>query len=320
MLVGDCELTWQSSERNGPRAHHGRVLPGGAASAVATYVAPLAISEDTGGSTRHPALQQGNFGYDSSRNHFPNAGNPGLTYLNDQLGLNARGLADILLFDAALLRTAAEHAAAAAAGPKTVGGLKVGLPRLPFVEHPGGGNHRATVGVEARYELAVTVLEHAGAVVVRKEWAHGSAEIMRLANADHLGYFSAPGQMATWVQQLLQVPVSNIELVADMMPIETGHDPSGCFPAGLYQTATSTTQSDFRQFVASRAEVTAVWNSYFDDHNVDVLMTPAQLTDAISYADMSNGSASRPRDWHLMAPPCTFVRCFNRDKQGVSVK
>ena len=27
---------------------------------------------------------------------------------------------------------------------------------------------------------------------------------------------------------------------------------------------------------------------------------------------------SRRRDCHLMAPPCTFIRCFNRDKQGVS--
>ena len=29
---------------------------------------------------------------------------------------------------------------------------------------------------------------------------------------------------------------------------------------------------------------------------------------------------SRRRDCHLMAPPCTCSRCFNRDKQGVSVK
>ena len=32
------------------------------------------------------------------------------------------------------------------------------------------------------------------------------------------------------------------------------------------------------------------------------------------------GSASRRRDCHLMAPPCTFIRCFNRNKQGVSSK
>ena len=32
------------------------------------------------------------------------------------------------------------------------------------------------------------------------------------------------------------------------------------------------------------------------------------------------GGCSRRRDCHLMAPPCTFVRCFNGDRQGVSVK
>ena len=40
---------------------------GGSASAVATYIAPVAVSEDTGGSTRHPAFQNGNFGYDPTR-------------------------------------------------------------------------------------------------------------------------------------------------------------------------------------------------------------------------------------------------------------
>lgn len=40
---------------------------GGSASAVASYIAPVALSEDTGGSTRHPAFQNGNFGYDPSR-------------------------------------------------------------------------------------------------------------------------------------------------------------------------------------------------------------------------------------------------------------
>ena len=32
------------------------------------------------------------------------------------------------------------------------------------------------------------------------------------------------------------------------------------------------------------------------------------------------GMSSRRRDCHLMAPPCTCSRCFNRGKQGVSVK
>jgi mandelamide amidase len=63
---------------------------GGAGSAVASYVAPICVTEDTGGSTRIPATANGNFGFDPSRGHYPNDGNPGMSYIRDQLGLNAR--------------------------------------------------------------------------------------------------------------------------------------------------------------------------------------------------------------------------------------
>ena len=63
---------------------------GGAGSAVGAYLSPVAVTEDTGGSTRAPAFSNGNFGYDPTRGHFPNAGNPGMALILDQLGLNAR--------------------------------------------------------------------------------------------------------------------------------------------------------------------------------------------------------------------------------------
>jgi hypothetical protein len=98
---------------------------GGSASAVGAYIAPLAITEDTGGSTRCPAHANGNFGYDRTpirssnprladhrlishprirtpivetapRNKYPNDGNPGITHFRDQLGTNARSYDDIL--------------------------------------------------------------------------------------------------------------------------------------------------------------------------------------------------------------------------------
>merc|ERR1711998_306651 len=78
---------------------------GGSAAAVATHLSPVSVSEDTIGSTREPAYQCHVFGYDPSRNHFPNSGNPGWTYTQDQVGLQARSLDDILLIDAALLGT-----------------------------------------------------------------------------------------------------------------------------------------------------------------------------------------------------------------------
>ncbi len=43
---------------------------GGSASAVASYICPLAVTEDTGGSTRVPASSNQNFGFDPSRNHY----------------------------------------------------------------------------------------------------------------------------------------------------------------------------------------------------------------------------------------------------------
>ena len=43
----------------------------GSASAVASYVATIAITEDTGGSTNIPATQNHNFGYDPPKFHYP---------------------------------------------------------------------------------------------------------------------------------------------------------------------------------------------------------------------------------------------------------
>ena len=114
-------------------------FPRGSARCLANHrhhgadLAPIAVTEDTGGSTRLPAFFNHNVGYDPSRNHYPNAGNPGMTFTNDQIGLNARSLDDILLLDAGLLGLEAEHAAALAAAP-AAGEIRVGLPQWPFVE------------------------------------------------------------------------------------------------------------------------------------------------------------------------------------------
>ena len=52
-----------------------------------------------------------------------------------------------------------------------------------------------------------------------------------------------------------------------------------------------------------------------------------RLQGGVQYQQLRNdtggsptGWISRRRDCHLMAPPCNFIRCFNRDKQGVSSK
>ena len=49
-----------------------------------------------------PALYNGIFGFDPCRNHYPNEGNPGMTYTRDQIGVLARTMADILIYDRAV--------------------------------------------------------------------------------------------------------------------------------------------------------------------------------------------------------------------------
>ena len=157
---------------------------GGSASAVASYMCPLAVTEastlrslpwlvtyrssltdclrlqDTGGSTRVPASSNQNFGFDPSRNHYPNDGNPGMTYLCDQLGVNARSIEDIILYDKALTAqpgdadVSALHATASAAvAARPASDLKIGAPLYPFTEPGHLGEARATVSAEQRAKL-----------------------------------------------------------------------------------------------------------------------------------------------------------------------
>ena len=70
---------------------------GGSASATAARIGTVSVTADTRGSTRCPANQCGNFGYDPPRNKHPNAGNPGTTFWCDQMGCNASSFDDIML-------------------------------------------------------------------------------------------------------------------------------------------------------------------------------------------------------------------------------
>ena len=66
------------------------------------------------------------------------------------------------------------------------------------------------------------------------------------------------------------------------MPVGDGHAPEGFF--GF---SPNTNHGHFKFFVANQAEKLRLWNLYFDTHEVDMIMVPGQMCDAISYAGMA---------------------------------
>ena len=197
---------------------------------------PIAITEDTAGSTRSPAAFNGNFGYDPTRGRYPNAGNPGISLICDQIGFNARSMQDAIEFDRRLMGIDA----APSRDAKT---LRVGLPRWPFLESyvPEGGHNpfeyaqfpRAYLPSDAyqiKYDAAVAALDKAGVQLVREEWpSEGGVNVLMDAlyltnyngrplshHADYAATYA--GQVARWVHEFLNATgVSIQDIITDTL-------------------------------------------------------------------------------------------------------
>jgi Asp-tRNA(Asn)/Glu-tRNA(Gln) amidotransferase A subunit family amidase len=289
---------------------------GGSAAAVAAYISSVAITEDTGGSTRHPSYMNQNFGFDPSSHHFPNGGNPAISQFNDQVGLNARSLEDILLVDAALLQTREEHAAAEdAANRAHVGGVRVGFPKFPFLDmdlpldahnKPWGiRNYTASPPIRAKYDAARDALLAAGHGIVDEEWPSVNSEYFgrevnsvldalwrnrKINGKDFDGLGSGTlnvfsGAVAEWVRGYLSVDVSLKAITDSLDPVGDGHNVQG-----FMSFSEDSDPHHNRYHTIVQQEKVKVWNSYFDTHNVDAIMVPGQICDAISFHEMASST------------------------------
>jgi len=276
---------------------------GGAASLVASYILPIAFSEDTGGSTRHPAAQTQLFGYDPSRNRYPNAGNPGITFLNDQVGVLARSMEDILNFDMAFLNLKDSHATVKSATPNDI---RVGLPQYPFVEYwiPEEGSavftspkwpqtKKVSSNIFTKYTDAVNTLRSGQVQLVEKEWPTSETNPTMNVLEEHWhmlpnGFdpimdplISFPGQAMSFIQSYLNVSITMGELLNEMISLGNFHTPG---PFMDPQLTKDRSESNFRYAMgAFQMDTVLAWNSYFDEHQVDMIMTPVSFCDAVTY-------------------------------------
>jgi Asp-tRNA(Asn)/Glu-tRNA(Gln) amidotransferase A subunit family amidase len=142
---------------------------GGTAAAVAARMAPLGVAEDTQGSIRVPAALCGIVGFRPTTGRYPSDGTAPITALFDQIGPQARCVADIALFDAVMTGEAAVVA------PASLAGLRIGVDRNYYFAG-------LDASVEAVVEAAMARLADAGVVFVESA-VPGLAAVVDTATA-----------------------------------------------------------------------------------------------------------------------------------------
>eukprot|EP00310_Coccolithus_braarudii_P021446 CAMPEP_0183354362 /NCGR_PEP_ID=MMETSP0164_2-20130417/37262_1 /TAXON_ID=221442 /ORGANISM="Coccolithus pelagicus ssp braarudi, Strain PLY182g" /LENGTH=599 /DNA_ID=CAMNT_0025527231 /DNA_START=76 /DNA_END=1875 /DNA_ORIENTATION=- len=291
---------------------------GGAASAVTMGLCPLAVSEDTGGSTRIPALFNGLFGFDPARNHYPNGGNPGMSYTRDQVGVLARTMDDLLLYDQAVVVDRSDAESAAAAQTRSGRRIVIGAPQRPFVVDD---ELRIDAHMRAKYDLAVAALHQSDAFTVTAEEFPPETPFDLIPNS--AAFHSFTGQVAQWVHEYLDAPVSIREIVEDIGAAGASHNPA--FIHKNQHIAGGETQ--FRQFLGPKiAEQAARYNHYFDTHGVDLILIPAarsppptlaQTAGATVPIEASNGHVCHRDVWAAVYPHNSVCKDLHIPKLAV---
>lgn len=104
---------------------------------------------------------------------------------------------------------------------------------------------------------------------------------------------SISGQISEWVRAYLNASVPVKDIIAE---IYTAGDDHG--PAAFLTACGDSDESQFRYAVGPYVQRSLeVWNSYFDTHGVDVLLTPAQFCDAQTYECRAGRRCSMQRDY-----------------------
>ncbi len=167
----------------------GRIAGGsscGAAVSVADGMVAGAIGTDTGGSVRIPAAFCGLVGYKPTASRIDMRGTLPLSANLDSIGPIANSVADCIWLAAVMAGESIK-----AIGPKSLRGLKLGLPNQLVLDEMDDT-------VSERFHGACRLLEQAGAVIVRLDLP----ELFEIAQMNAAGGFTA-AQAWAWHQDLL---------------------------------------------------------------------------------------------------------------------
>ncbi|CAE7747285.1 gatA, partial [Symbiodinium pilosum] len=251
---------------------------GGAGSLVSMHMCPVAVSEDTTGSTRVPALFNGVFGFDPARNHYPNEGNCGMSFTRDQIGVVSRSMKDILFYDRALMqeRHDAESlhiSAEKAARERDLKSIVIACPEVPF-QLSKDRNRKLDDIMRKPFEACKAALK---ALTVKdvgwpesSESATGVLPLELKHETLNWPFHTFTGQIAHFVFEYLDAPVSLKEIAEDT---------AFCgehVPGRFYSIPPCKSETDYRYIVGPNIKDQVMrYNSLFDAEGVDLILAPA---------------------------------------------
>ncbi len=239
---------------------------GGTAAAVAAGMAPLGIAEDTQGSIRVPAALCGIAGFRPTTGRYPTQGCAPITPLFDQIGPQARDVADLVLFDTVVTGDAMPVIAPALAG------LRLGIARGYFLAG-------LDPGVASVIEAALQRLTAAGVIIVE-------ADVPGLAGL--IDAITMPVQIHDVVPALVDwlaasgAPIDFATLLAGVSPdvksVLERHAVPGAplaIPDAVYRAAIDVHLPELRRGMAA----------WFADNRVDAMLLPVTMVAATPIAD-----------------------------------
>lgn len=255
---------------------------GGSGAAVAAYTAALAITEDTEGSTNTPAVRNHLFGYDPPKFHYPNGGNPSLSVRNDQLGLNARSIDDIIAFDRAVLQMGEAHTNAEAYVTSLENSdITIGCSFVYYDSYKS-----MTEAIEKKYDEAEKVLKDAGFKFVDEcQKTNPMEAVPDLGNSYSVWY----AELATYISEMLGSDINPWDVLLNGFydfgtTLSAGwmyaNEGSGC---GTINGDTAELRELYSGPIpANRSDA---YNTYFDKYSVDLMMGPTQYCDKVLWTE-----------------------------------
>jgi mandelamide amidase len=239
---------------------------GGTAAAVAAGMAPLGVAEDTQGSIRVPAALCGIAGFRPTTGRYPNDGCAPISSLFDQIGPQARHVADLVLFDTVMT---GDHAPLAV---PSLEGLRLGIAR----EYYFAGLDPA---VADAVDAVLKRLADAGVVIVEAD-VPGLGALIEAITQPVQVHDVVPGLKA-WLAE------SGASLSFEEMLAEVSPDVQAVLRQFAVPGAPHAVPDDY--YAVARDEklpvLRALLAEWFASHAVDAMLLPATMAAATPIGD-----------------------------------